>query len=82
MTATLSEEPSEAARGRTRAAIPGAGGDGRLGGGEVGEDRAGQERHLREALAGLGRGDERAGSAKHLLGGEGELLNQPSILHP
>ena len=73
------EQASEAAWGRSRAAIPGAGGDGGLGRGEVGEDRAGQERQLREALAGLGCGDERAGGAEHLLGGERELLDRPAV---
>ena len=67
----VGEEASEAARGGSRATIPGAGGDGRQGCGEIGEDRAGQERQLWQALAGLGGGDEGAGGAEHLLGGEG-----------
>src|SRR4051794_27738127 len=75
----VGEEASEAAGGGTRAAIPGAGGDGGLGGGEVGEDRAGQERELWQALAGLGGGDEGAGGAEHLLGGKGELLDRPAV---
>ena len=75
----VSEQPSEAARGGSGAAIPGAGRDGGLGGGEVGEDRAGQERQFWEALAGLGGGDEGAGGAEHLLGGEGELLDRPAV---
>ena len=73
------EQASEAARGGSGATVPGAGGDGGLGGGEVGEDRAGQERELWEALAGLGCGDEGAGGAEHLLGGERELLDGPAV---
>ena len=38
------EEASKAARCGSRAAVPGAGGDGGLGGGEIGEDRASEER--------------------------------------
>ena len=73
------EQASEAARGGSRATVPGAGGDGGQGGGEVGEDRAGQEREFWEALAGLGCGDEGAGGAEHLLGGERELLDGPAV---
>src|SRR3954466_15785877 len=73
------EAASEAAGGGSRAAIPGAGRDGRLGRGEGGEDRAGQERERWEALAGLGSRDEGPGGAEHLLGGEGELLDRPAI---
>ena len=75
----VSEQPSEAARGGSWSPIPGAGGDGGLGGGKVGADRAGQEREFWEALAGLGSGDEGSGGAEHLLGGERELLDRPAV---
>src|SRR5689334_10740088 len=73
------KEASEATRCGSWTAIPGAGGDGGQGSGEVGEDRAGQERELRQPLAGLRSRDEGAGSPEHLLGGEGELLDRPAV---
>ena len=64
------QQPPEAAGGGLRAAVPEAGRDGGRGGRDGGEERAGQQGEFREALAGLGRMDELAGGAEHLLGGE------------
>jgi hypothetical protein len=73
------EAASEAARRGARAASPGAGRDGRQGRGEVGEDRAGQQRQCRAASAGLWGRDGGACDAEHLLGGQRGLLDRPAV---
>jgi hypothetical protein len=73
------EPASESPRGRSWATIPRAGGDGGLGRGEVGQAGAGQQRQVREALAGRGGRDERAGGAEHRLGRARELLDRPAV---
>ena len=60
-------------------AVPGAGRDGRAGGGGVGQDCPGQQRQLREALTGLLLVHELAGGAQHLFGRERELLDRPAV---
>src|SRR6188768_3039022 len=75
----VSEAPSKAAGGGSRTTIPGARRGGGQGGREVGEDRAGEEGERGEALARLRGGDKGAGSAEHLLGGQGQLLDGPAV---
>src|SRR4051812_20341348 len=75
----LPEQPSESPGCASRLAIPGASRDGRAGRCGVGQDRPGQQRQLREALAGLLLVHELASRTQHLLGGQRELLNRPAV---
>ncbi len=72
------ESPAQAARRGLRPAVPEAGGDGRAARRTVGEEGPREEGQGWQPLAGFRRVDERAGGAKHLFGGQGQLFDGES----
>jgi len=76
---TAGQGATQAAWGGLGAAIPEAGWDGGSSGRAIGKHGSSKEGEFGQALTGFGGMNELAGRAKHLLGGQGQLLHGPAI---